>query len=341
MRTELLGLSLLLTVSCSDSAGADRPPASAQSASSTAATTAKPSANAASSAAERYSCPMHEDIEQYGPGKCPKCGMDLELSPLGPAVSASAGSSASATGSAAAPPGDYRISFQNNTLTVGERADIELTMLDPAGNKLKETDFKIAHEQRIHLLIVDASLTDYHHEHPVPAGDGTTLTFDFTPTKPGPYRVFADVIPLATRKHRYLVEDLRGAGTGEPISRRATSLESTVDGLAFKLTLPAELKQGETANGQLDIRDAKGATLENLEPLMGAYAHIVGFSEDRSTVEHIHPLGKEPTKETDRGKGALQFRLTPTKAGLLRLFAQVKVEGKERFAPFTVTVLPK
>lgn len=26
----------------------------------------------------RYVCPMHSDITSDGPGKCPKCGMDLE-----------------------------------------------------------------------------------------------------------------------------------------------------------------------------------------------------------------------------------------------------------------------
>ena len=24
-----------------------------------------------------YLCPMHSDVRQAGPGKCPKCGMDL------------------------------------------------------------------------------------------------------------------------------------------------------------------------------------------------------------------------------------------------------------------------
>jgi heavy metal-binding protein len=24
-----------------------------------------------------YFCPMHSDVRQQGPGKCPKCGMDL------------------------------------------------------------------------------------------------------------------------------------------------------------------------------------------------------------------------------------------------------------------------
>ncbi len=27
--------------------------------------------------AQMYTCPMHSDIRQPNPGKCPKCGMDL------------------------------------------------------------------------------------------------------------------------------------------------------------------------------------------------------------------------------------------------------------------------
>jgi hypothetical protein len=29
------------------------------------------------SSAAVYICPMHADVRQAGPGKCPKCGMDL------------------------------------------------------------------------------------------------------------------------------------------------------------------------------------------------------------------------------------------------------------------------
>jgi Cu+-exporting ATPase len=25
-----------------------------------------------------YTCPMHPEVQQPGPGKCPKCGMNLE-----------------------------------------------------------------------------------------------------------------------------------------------------------------------------------------------------------------------------------------------------------------------
>jgi len=38
----------------------------------------RPTAGSAGSAGAVYTCPMHLEIEQIGPGACPKCGMDLE-----------------------------------------------------------------------------------------------------------------------------------------------------------------------------------------------------------------------------------------------------------------------
>jgi membrane fusion protein, copper/silver efflux system len=29
--------------------------------------------------AQKYTCPMHPEVVQDGPGKCPKCGMALEV----------------------------------------------------------------------------------------------------------------------------------------------------------------------------------------------------------------------------------------------------------------------
>ena len=29
---------------------------------------------------ENYTCPMHPEVQQQTPGKCPQCGMDLKAS---------------------------------------------------------------------------------------------------------------------------------------------------------------------------------------------------------------------------------------------------------------------
>lgn len=275
---------------------------------------------------------MHDEVRQFGPGECRLCGMDLV-----PLVADAASPGASASAATAA--GDYSIRLATPPLLVGQRSEVELTMVDPSGSALPDTAFRVAHEKRIHLLIVDASLTDYHHEHPTPRGDGPALSFSFTPRKPGRYRVFADVIPEATRKHRYLVSDIPARTAGEPIGEREVALDANVDGLSFQLKLDAGIVKGKPTRGELLVRDAGGAIVSNLEPLMGAYAHLVGFSEDGVTVEHLHPHGPEPTKPTDRGRGQLKFGFAPTQVGLLRMFAQVKIDGRERFARFTLKVV--
>jgi len=33
--------------------------------------------NTESTPTTQYTCPMHSEVMQAGPGKCPKCGMDL------------------------------------------------------------------------------------------------------------------------------------------------------------------------------------------------------------------------------------------------------------------------
>ncbi|MBX9703184.1 MAG: hypothetical protein K2X39_03430, partial [Silvanigrellaceae bacterium] len=56
------------------------------------------------------------------------------------------------------------------------------------------------------------------------------------------------------------------------------------------------------------------------------------------SIVHIHPMGTEPSNPTERGGPDLQFHLQPEKPGFIKLFVQVKVKGKEIFAPFEVQV---
>ena len=81
-------------------------------------------------------------------------------------------------------------------LKVGEKAEVTITLTRARdGEPVTRRDLLVMHTEKIHLLIVDSSLTDYHHEHPRPADRPGEYTFSFTPRKPGPYRIFADVVP--------------------------------------------------------------------------------------------------------------------------------------------------
>ena len=73
---------------------------------------------------------------------------------------------------------------------------------------------------------------------------------------------------------------------------------------------------------------------------MGAFGHFVGFSDDFATVLHLHPVGALITDPDALGGPELPFYFRSNKVGFVRLFAQVKIAGKDYFPRFVVRVDP-
>jgi hypothetical protein len=208
---------------------------------------------------------------------------------------------------------------------------------------VRRQDLLTMHTEKIHLLIIDPTLTDYHHEHPAPTDSPGRYTFSFTPRTPGPYRIFADLVPAETGVQEYIVADLPGPAVAAEIPDRATRLSATVDGFHFNLAQvnPRQpIRAGEIVPANLTVTAADGKPFKALEPLMGAYAHLVAFHEDKTTVLHMHPAGPDPVKPEDRGGPTLRFNLYAPKPGFYRLYAQVRIGDQSRFAAFNVNVLP-
>ncbi|TAF14573.1 MAG: hypothetical protein EAZ74_03605 [Alphaproteobacteria bacterium] len=225
-----------------------------------------------------------------------------------------------------------------STLTAGKTTQVTLKMTNMANGKpLTLDDLKEAHTKKLHLLIVDPSLTDYHHIHPVAGRSAGEFVFDFTPKKNDSYRVWADVIPVATGSQEYVMADMGNAVTDKAAIIKTIIMTSMVDGYTFTLALDSEPKAGSAVMGNITVtKDGKPFT--QLEPVMGAFAHVVGFTEDYNSVMHIHPMGKEPTGGTERDGPKLEFHIEPKKAGFVKMFAQVKIGGKDIFAPFAIMV---
>lgn len=222
-------------------------------------------------------------------------------------------------------------------LKIGDKAEVIMQFKKQNGSLILLNDLKEVHTKKIHLLIIDSSLTDYHHVHPTVATNSGEFQFSFIPKKPGFYRVWADITPVTTDQEEYLISDLAAETKGEPITDRKPNFVAKVDDLTLNLSFDKNpLKVGQPALGKLKIVNDKGEVFSQLEPVMGAYAHLVGFSEDYQTIAHIHPMGTEPTKATDRGTGELTFHLVPKKPGLIRLFAQIRIKGEDKFAAFTL-----
>ncbi len=205
------------------------------------------------------------------------------------------------------------------------------------GKPLTFDDLKEAHTKKLHLLVIDPSLSDYHHIHPVAGKNPGEYVFDFTPLKNDSYRVWADVIPVATDKQEYVQTDMGTLAKEKSGIDKTTSMAATVDGYTFTLALDGQPKAGAPVMGSVTVTK-DGQPFTGLEPVMGAFAHVVAFTEDYNSVLHVHPMGKEPGSDTERGGPKLEFHIEPEKPGFVKLFAQVRIGGKDIFAPFGITV---
>ncbi len=218
-------------------------------------------------------------------------------------------------------------------LAAGKPTELTLKLSDIKGAPITLAKLKEVHTKKIHLLVIDPSLSDYHHIHPVAGKKAGEYHVAFTPRKEGGYIVYADITPIKG-EHEYLRQEL---GSVAPVSLdKTTSLHSVVDGYDFTLELDGALKAGDATMARITVKK-DGKPVVNLEPVMGAFAHLVGFSEDLHSVIHVHPMGTEPTKMSDRGGPTLEFHVAPEKSGFIKLFAQIKVGNKEIFAPFSLT----
>lgn len=225
-------------------------------------------------------------------------------------------------------------------LKVGVPTTFTLSLTSKDGKPVTHADLQVAHTEKVHLLIVDPSLSDYHHEHPKPGATPGTYTFTITPNKAGQYKIFADLLPVATGQQEYAPTTFVVEGAPSTVEK-TTNTTSTVDGYTFTMKFEEEtFSAGHPHMAWVTVAGPDGKPFEKLEPVMGAFAHVVGFSEDRMDIAHIHPMGKEPQTADERGGPQLEFHTDFKTGGYKKLFVQVQIDGEQVFAPFGVDVLP-
>jgi len=282
---------------------------------------------------DTFTCPMHRDVVGKRTEFCPKCGMALDqvcrVLPPNAGFPLAGQQTVRMSVSTAAP------------LTVGHLVAALLQLQRPNGDPVSLSDLIETHTQKIHLFIIDGSLTDYHHEHPSPTRNPGEYSFSFTPNKPGNYRVWADLRPYPLGLQEYAMADIPATTPGEPLSNRTVNFKAAVDGLNYELILPQKTIQvGRPALARLRITTANGAGFAQLEPIMATFAHLVGFNQDYKTVLHIHPKGPPVLDPAARGGPELEFQIYALRPGFVRLFAQVQIEGRSRMVPFGLQIAP-
>ncbi len=220
----------------------------------------------------------------------------------------------------------------------GHESRVTLTLVTSTGKPVGPADLLIQHTRKLHLLVIDPTLRDYQHLHPEPGEKPGEWVFAITPRLAGTYRVFADLVPVPTGRSLYTVADLPVKGE-VAINMNILSEEVEVDGYHFKLTPDAPLRAGKVAELAFTLtRPDRGVV--PMEPVMDAYAHLVAFDVGNSGFAHLHPKEVSLTPPPDPTNPKLTFQITIPNPGVYAIWAQVKLGGREVFAPFWFEVAP-
>ena len=285
-------------------------------------------------AAEIYLCPMHADCLSPDPkSTCTKCGMDLLTRRIPYSFIYTA-------------PGEPSIRLtakSDGPVLPGQALSVTVHLEKRDGKPVGYGDLLLMHTEFIHLLIEEPGLSDYHHEHPKATAVPGDFRFTFTPRKPGPYRIWADLVPASTGIQELPFADLPGPSAERPqdtVDRYASQTGGYQFSLLFSGGNHVPVKVGQTRGMTITVSKMEGTPVQSLQPVMNAFAHLVGFYEDYRTVVHLHPGGGEITNPELRGGPSLGFMFFPPKAGFIRLYCQVLIDGEMIFAPFNVNVVP-
>ena len=256
---------------------------------------------------DAFWCPMHPDVRSGTAGKCPLCRMDLVPMP---------------------PPklGEYRmdVTLEQNT---GGMTGMRLAIREPDSNLLVRA-FRTVHEKTLHLFIVSRDLEYFAHVHPEQLKDGS-FRLDH-PLASGEYMLIADFLPedgTTQMIQRAIIVSKTGAGGSAPVEAGFSRPESEL-----KVSMKAEnLVAGKEGRLTFTVTDAKtGAPVTDLEPYLGAPAHMLIVRRDLSDAVHEHP------EEHFTGGPTVSFHPLIPAAGDYKLWIQFQRQGRVFTFPFDV-----
>jgi hypothetical protein len=221
---------------------------------------------------------------------------------------------------------------------VDQPANFTLTMRTASGKPIAPEDLLVANTRKLHLLVVDPTLSDYQHIHPEPGRHPGDWVFTLAPQRAGLYRVFADFTPAATARGLYSVAEFTVPGT-VPVVARTDNTTYEVGDLRFELTAAQSFRARQPIDLRFHVSRRGGGPVQ-LQPVMGAFAHLVAFDEARNGFAHLHPAQADLAQPLDPLRPELTFKVTIPQPGRYVIWGQVRIQDQEIFTPFWVDVLP-
>ncbi|MEU4543061.1 hypothetical protein [Nonomuraea dietziae] len=216
----------------------------------------------------------------------------------------------------------YTLTPLTATVRPGEATDFRFTVTGPDGKPV--TRYQVQHDKKLHFIVVSRDLGHFQHVHPVEAGGGV-WSVKITLPEAGAYRAYADFAPEGGGGLT-LGTDVLVAGEYAPKALPAVSRTASVDG--YTVTLEGRLVPGQASKLTLKVgRDGK--PVNDLQPYLGAYGHLVAIRAGDLAYLHVHP------EESTTAGPEIVFHAEVPSRGDYRLFLDFQHAGVVRTADFT------
>ncbi|WJL94793.1 heavy-metal-associated domain-containing protein [Microbacterium sp. ET2] len=215
----------------------------------------------------------------------------------------------------------YTLSAVDAPAETGDAGTLSFEITGPDGDAV--TEYDVAHEKDLHLIVVRTDGAEFRHEHPTLGADGS-WTIPWTWDAAGGYRLYADFVPSELGEGLTLTGSLFVEGA---VEATAPASETTASAGPYQVEMTGGLTAGASSTvGFAVTRD--GEPVE-LEPYLGADGHLVALREGDLAYLHVHPEhadGHEP--------GTVSFAAEVPSAGAYLLYLDVQIDGVVHTAAF-------
>ena len=251
-------------------------------------------------------CPMDPDYRSDKPGKCPRCGMTLRLG-IPDRVEYS-----------------LEVTQAPELLRPNQKSVLTLRAVDPVTQQTAK-HFEIVHEKLIHFFVISENLQYFAHIHPTLQADGS-FTQEVCLPYGGMYRLLADFYPAGSVP-QLATGTIFVAGDTQSPHLTASTTSSKAKNLTAHLQLdPVKAVSGFTTRLLYTLDPSV-----ELQPYLGAWAHMLAASEDLVDLIHVHPFLAD-------GGPRMQFNIIFPRSGLYRVWAQFQRANQVNTTVFTIPV---
>ncbi len=224
---------------------------------------------------------------------------------------------------------------------------------------MTSNDLRNINGSNINFFVVDPSLTDYQNPKIERSETPYAFNFSFVPKLSTSYKLWVIITPNATGKEEILSGWI---GKEDPsFVDRKPSYKTAMNGYIFTLSSDREPSVGSSCIININVTDQDGKPFQS-QTQPGLYMsaeysrdvnNIIGFYDDSQHIIHadefsaaqdnINAIRNMPGQEflfpgymQPASSGPdFQFKIEPMNQGFVKLFANIKINGKNMVIPFS------